>query len=99
MYRRLKSGEIEKIFLSSKYVLKIENNNTYISRNGKKRYFLSSDFIHEYFIEDMEEDQEVDNNTLQDIKSHLEELLSNKKLGCKTKETLYLIEDLVDRLL
>lgn len=97
--KKLKNGEIDKVYLCSKYVLKIENNNLYISRGGKKKYFLNNEFIYRYLLKDTTIQEEENNIHLQDIKNHLEKLLDNKKLGNNTKEVLYIIQDLIDQII
>ena len=71
----------------------------YISRGGKRKYYVDEPFIYRYLIENNSvEESEVSIYT-QEIKKLVEELLHNKKLGPKTVSKLNLIDYYIDKLL
>lgn len=97
--KRLKNGEIEQIFLRDRYLLKIDSDRKiFLSRGGKKRYYLTNAFIGSITDECNEKDR-INNIYFQEVMLMLTELVSNQKLGLKTKYTLINIITLMNSII
>jgi len=100
LFKQLKNGAVECVYLNDKYMLKVdEDRKVYLSRGGKRKYYLENTFVFKYLIKDNSIKEEVNNIYLQEIKELLIELLNNKKLGVKTRSKLIRIDDLVNRVI
>jgi len=100
LLKQLKSGKINQVFLLGKYILKAdEDGKVFISRGGKRKYYLEDYLLHQFFMEDNNIRQEINNIYLQGIKELLNELLSNKKLGIGTVIKLNTLNNLIEQLL
>lgn len=88
LVKQLKSGEIEKIYLRDGYILKVDpDRKIFISRGGKKRYYLTNSFI-DTITCDCNQKDTINNIYFQESIKMLEELLKNNKLGLKTRYSL-----------
>ena len=88
MVKQLKSGEVEKIYLRDGYILKLDpDRKIFISKGGKKRYYLTNAFIDTITCGTNQKDT-LNNLYFQEAMKILTELLENKALGLKTRYSL-----------
>ena len=81
-------------------MLKIdEDRKVYLSRGGKRKYYLDNAFIYKYLIKENTIKEEINNIYLQETKQLLLELLSNKKIGIKTRNKLIRVDELINRVI
>lgn len=76
-----------------------EERQIFITRGGKKKYFLHDKFLR-CLSRDYKSEREIKlDNNLQEISSTLVEMLNKKNLGEKTKTDLAYIQSLVQEIL
>ena len=99
LVKQLKSGELEKIYLRDGYILKVDpDRKMFISRGGKKRYYLTNAFI-DTITCDCNQKDTLNNVYFQEVMKVLTDMLKNNKLGLKTKSNLMCILMLMNNII
>ncbi len=82
--------------MCGRYFLKAESGNIYITRGGKRKFYIEGTFLYNVLIKDHDEKDKDNILILTQLKEVVNKTLKNSKLGQRTKNSLEQIETLLN---